>query len=240
CPRWGPRQAPAPPGPGARRWTGAEDERRMERILRGVAPPLALGLGFLAAGSTVVRLTDSMWLHELGHAITAWLSGFVAFPGPWRTSIAESRSPGFAIFVALALAGGGFLAWRAGKRGLAVVLGAVLLVQLVLTLGVRAHAAQALILFGGDGGVLVLGAALFASFGLAERGGHLQVSWLRWGFLALGAFGFADAFALWWRARKDPGVIPFGEIEGVGHSDPTRLVDAHGWSLSQLVGRYVA
>src|SRR5262249_37498313 len=138
-----------------------------------------------------------------------------------------------------ALAGGGILAFRRGRRRLAAAAGAVLLLQIALTVGVKAYSAQGLILFGGDAGALVLGTVLFATF-FAARGSHLQVSWLRWGFLFLGAFAFTDTFTVWWRARRDPTVIPFGEIEGVGHSDPSRLVDEHGWSVPALVGRYVA
>jgi hypothetical protein len=103
---------------------------------------------------------------------------------------------------------------------------------------VKTHAAQGIILFGGDAGALVLGTAMMTSF-FAARGSYLQVSWLRWGFLVLGAFGFADVFNVWWRARHDPETIPFGEIEGVGHSDPSRLVDDHGWSVPALISRYV-
>jgi len=33
--------------------------------------------------------------------------------------------------------------------------------------------------------------------------------------------------------------IPFGEIEGVNLSDPTRLTDEYGWSVIQLVDRYL-
>jgi hypothetical protein len=103
----------------------------------------------------------------------------------------------------------------------------------------RRRHAEALILFFGDGGALVLGAALVATF-WAPVGSHLHTSWLRWGFLGLGAFGFMDPFTTWWRARRDPDAIPFGQIDGVGDSDATRLVDLHGWSIGSLATRFVA
>jgi hypothetical protein len=34
-------------------------------------------------------------------------------------------------------------------------------------------------------------------------------------------------------------VIPFGEIEGVGLSDPSKLTDVFNWSQHQVVDRYV-
>jgi hypothetical protein len=41
------------------------------------------------------------------------------------------------------------------------------------------------------------------------------------------------------RAPPDADTIPYGEMEGVGTSDPTRLIDDFGWTEKQLVGRYV-
>ena len=224
------------------RWTDGETEARHELLLRRIAPPAALLLAWLMVQSdglrAMVRMISSMWLHELGHAITAWLSGFAAFPGPWRTSISEHRSVPLALFVAAALAGGGYLAHRSGRRGLAIAAGAVLALQLVLTVFVRPHRAQTLITFLGDGGAMLFGAALVCTF-WAPVGSYLHRTWLRWGFLVLGALGFMDPFTTWWRARRDVEVIAYGQIDGVGDSDPTKLVDVYGWSQSQLVARFV-
>jgi hypothetical protein len=35
------------------------------------------------------------------------------------------------------------------------------------------------------------------------------------------------------------GDLPFGEIEGVNLSDPSLLTEMYGWSVTQLVDRYV-
>jgi len=230
------------PEAGATRWTGAEDEARLELRLRRFAPPAALLVGWLVVQldglRAAVRILDSMWLHELGHAASAWLSGFAAFPGPWRTSISETRSPLLSLFIAAALAGGAYVAHRAGRRPLVIAAGALLALQLLLTVFVRPHRAQGLILFFGDGGAMILGAALVVTF-WAPVGSYLHRTWLRWGFLVLGAFGFMDPFTTWWRARRDVDAIPYGEIDGVGDSDATRLVDVHGWSQGQLVARFV-
>jgi len=56
----------------------------------------------------------------------------------------------------------------------------------------------------------------------------------------IGAAAFADAFATWWAARTNLDAIPFGENEGTGPSDPSRLVDMYGWSVSSLIHRYVS
>jgi hypothetical protein len=46
-------------------------------------------------------------------------------------------------------------------------------------------------------------------------------------------------FGTWWAARSDFGAVPFGEMEGVGLSDATKLVDDYGWSTDALIHRYV-
>jgi hypothetical protein len=237
-----PYPAAAAPPVEETRWTHAEDEARLELRLRRYAPPAALLLAWLVVQSDglrmLVRFVSSMWLHELGHAITAWLSGFAAFPGPWRTSISDSRSALLAVVIAAGLVAGGFVAHRAGRRGLAIAAGIVLAAQLVLTVLARPQRAQALITFFGDGGAMILGALLVTTF-WAPAGSYLHRTWLRWGFLVLGALGFMDPFTTWWRARRDGDAIAYGEIDGVGDSDPTRLVDAYGWSQSQMVARFV-
>src|SRR5213075_2746347 len=96
--------------------------------------------------------------------------------------------------------------------------------------------AKQLIVFMGDGGCLVIGTLLMLSIytRAAAQG------WLRWGFLAIGAAAFADAFSLWWAARKDVDRIPFGMNEGAGLSDPSVLSEQYGWSTGTIVHRYVA
>ena len=102
---------------------------------------------------------------------------------------------------------------------------------------VRAHWAGKT--FGGDGIGMVLATALMATFFFGKRT-QLYKGWLRWGLLAIGAAAFTDMFATWWKALSDTGAIPFGEIEGVGLSDPAKLVEEWGWNTKDLVRRYVS
>jgi hypothetical protein len=222
-------------------WKDPTADPDIERRIRQLALPLALLLAFLVSHSGlrgISRTFLTMWVHELGHAVAAWLSGFGAFPGPWRTPVSEDRMIVVTLLVAGLLGYGGFRAWKAEAHALLGAAGLVLLVQLVLTFGVRAHAARAFITFGGDGGCLVLGTALMATL-YAPPGSALHRGWLRWGFLVIGAFAFMDAFTTWWDAGHSAEGVVFGEIEGVGDSDPTKLVHEHGWSEARLVRRYM-
>lgn len=222
-------------------WDAGEEQ--LELRLRRFGIPIALGVAWLlvksGAGHFILRTFCSMWVHELGHALAAWFCGYPAFPGPWLTLTAESRSPLLALVLLAALLWGGVRSWRSERVALAAAFATLAVVQLLCTLALPAPRAQQLILFAGDGGALLLGTLLMLTL-YAPEGSALKRDWLRWGFLCIGAASFADVFELWWSARRDPDRIPFGMNEGVGLSDPSRLSEHFGWSADQLVSRYVA
>jgi hypothetical protein len=222
-------------------WEVAEVE--LEGRLRTWAIPVALASAFLVvstgAGQFLVRVFLGMWVHELGHATVAWLSGFPAFPGPWFTPMAQSRSGAFGFVVFAAIAAGAYWAWRAERRRLGAALAVLLALQLFCTLALSEERAKQAVVFMGDGGCLVLGSLLMLTV-YAPEDSALKRGWLRWGFLVIGAGAFADAFAQWWASRKDFDRIPFGMNEGAGLSDPSVLSETYGWSADQIVGRYVA
>jgi hypothetical protein len=210
---------------------------RFERNVRAAAIPgafvVAIAFHAWPTGHFLQRTFLSMMVHELGHAVTAWWSGFSALPTLWKTLIPETRGSIWLVVAAFE-AGLVMYGWRAQRIAIALAGLALTAVQFVATTAPLASA-HAWITFGGDGGAMVLGTLLMASFfvpKLAEHG-------LRWGLLAIGAAAFVDTFATWWTARHDTDVIPFGEIEGVGLSDPSKLTDDYGWSTQVMVGRYV-
>ena len=223
-------------------WEYGKQEAAYERMFRWFALPTALVVAFLVAhmgmGHALMRTFLSMWLHELGHASAAWLCGFPAFPGPWFTPIGQERSYLLALGLAVALAYGGYRAWRGSYRAWAMVALLCMLTQTVCTFALSRRTAEAFVLFLGDGGGMILGCLLMCSFYLPAHH-KFRADWLRWGFLVIGAASFADPFSTWWTARRDQDVIPFGENEGSGPSDPSRLADFHGWSTEQIVHRYV-
>ena len=222
-------------------WDEADDA--LEARLRAYAIPIALLIAFLLVltgpGHFLLRTFLSMWVHELGHAVTAWLCGFPAFPGPWLTPMASERSLFFELLVLGALGYGVVWAQRTDRPALSRAFVGLAALQLSCAALLGEGRARQLIIFMGDGGCLVLGALLMLTV-YAPQGSALHHGWLRWGFLAIGAAAFADAFEQWWAARSDPDRIPFGMNEGAGLSDPSVLSDQFGWSATQLVHRYVA
>jgi hypothetical protein len=107
---------------------------------------------------------------------------------------------------------------------------------LILQLVFLSLPAESLIVFGGDGGAMVLATILMATF-YAPRESALHKSWgLRWGLLVIGALTFMYVYRSWSGPYED---IPFGEVEGVNLSDPSLLTEMYGWSVTQLVDRYL-
>ena len=200
---------------------------------------LLAALAFHVLMPFLQRTFLTMPVHEIGHAAAAWLCGYFAIPTLWKTMVPDERG-----FLAPLLLAGGmawmmFRAWQAEKPAL-VALGAGVLVLLGIgTFGIREKTAQMLITFGGDGLGMVLATGLMASFFFGKET-QLYRGSLRWGFLAIGAAAFVDIFGVWVAARRDFGRIPFGEQEGTGPSDATKLVDDFGWTADQLINRHVA
>jgi len=215
----------------------ARSELQLAKFAVPAALLTALALARTDMGGFFLRTFFGMWLHELGHAVAAWVCGFPAVPGPWFTSVGGERSFVFALTITGGLAWAIWRTWTDHRRVLSSLAMAVLVLQLGLTLVLSPAKAETLISFCGDAGSLVFGSALMATF-FVPPGHKLHRDWLRWGFLVIGAASFADTFPDWWTARHEPSIIAFGEIEGRGDTDPTSLLQA-GWTVDQMVARYV-
>jgi hypothetical protein len=206
----------------------------MELKCRILALPLALLVARSIAGTPLrmAAATFAMVLHESGHAITAWLTGRWAVPLLWVTPHGLERSWWTVLSLTAGIVFGGFQAWRAQRWGWVVVAGAALILQGIAL----SFPAEALIVFFGDGGAMVLATILMGTF-YAPRESALYKSWgLRWGLLVIGALSFMHVFLLWTGPFED---LPFGEIGGVNLSDPSLLTEMYGWSVTQLIHRYV-
>ena len=211
-----------------------ESAARSERIARAIALPLALLFAWLAVKGSpgLVRLLG-MWVHESGHAVAAWLCGYLAWPGPWFTPVGMERSPSFTVLLVGVLAYGGYSAWQLQRWFWVAASACALLLVVFCTLVLGSRTAQQLIVFGGDGGCLVLGTILMLTV-YAREEHPIRRDHLRWGLLIIGALAFTDVYAVW--SGPIDG-LPFGENEN-GLSDPSVLTEMYGWNLLILVSRY--
>lgn len=205
---------------------------------RAWAVPIALAvaglLAFTGPGSFLLRILFGMWLHEAGHAIASWCCGVFAVPLPWLTLGGGARSPVFIVLLFGGLAALGHR-WRR-LRPLAAALGGLLLLGILVPF----RHATTFIVFSGDGGALVLGTLLMLGAVLLPDDARLSRGALRWGYLAIGAGAFMDAFSTWVKSWRDWAELPFGRSESSGLSDASRLVDVSGWSEQGLVRSYLA
>src|SRR5215207_3607778 len=144
---------------------------RRELYVRALALPGAL-IGARLATAVMpgpVRML-SMWVHESGHAASAWLTGFAAFPGPWFTPIDLERSLMVTLAVAGALAAGAYRAWQSERWFWVVAASVVMVMTLMGTFALHPLYARQLIVFGGDGGCFGLGSLLMLT--MYARAGH--------------------------------------------------------------------
>jgi hypothetical protein len=209
---------------------------RSELKCRALAVPVALIAGRWVAGAGMLSLLGgifAMVVHESGHAITSWLTGRWAIPSFWVTYHGENRQWWIVLAVTAAIGFGGYLAWKAQRWGWVCAAGAVLLLEFIIQ-GQSSLTQGALIVFGGDGGALVLGTVLIAAF-YAPHTSKFYKNWgMRWALLGIGALAFMHVYRNWSTQN-----IPFGEIEGVNLSDPTLLTEYYGWSYQDMVARYM-
>jgi hypothetical protein len=231
---------PPPPSPG---WTAHDNDARLGWKIQALAPPLVLVVAWFATSSgglsaMMSRIFLGMWIHELGHALTAWFTGFFAFPGPWKTIVGDERSWSVRFVLGALLVSLIVLGVHFSRRWWIGVGGTLLAVFVVGAFVVSTETAQMGISFGGDAGNLVLGPALML-VGQLPADHPIKRRWLHWGFLVIGAFAFCDVAHQWARANDDLAEIPFGRIDGVGLSDASVLVERYGWSELTLVDRYV-
>jgi hypothetical protein len=208
---------------------------RHELRVRAVALPSSLLTAWLAVKTApgIVRMF-SMWVHESGHAVAAWLCGYAAWPGPWFTPVGSHRSIVMTALLAGLLVFGGFRAWRRGRWFWVVAATLVLVLALFCSVYFNTAQAQQMITFGGDGGCFVLGTVMMLT--MYARSDHpIRREHLRWALLLFGALAFMDAYFVWSGSFDR---LPFGQSEN-GLSDPSVLAEEFGWSVLLLVHRYL-
>ena len=186
-------------------------------------------------GRFVLRTFFGMWLHELGHASAAWLTGRWALPLPWVTFSFDRN-----FVVSLLMFGGAAALIRFGKQRDSVTtmaLGGVLAFATLLGHLAPTSFQEPFFTFGGEAGAMVFGALLSCGF-LVRSPLRLFQGGLRWGWLVIGSASWADATRVWWDSKTDFAVIPFGVEDGMP-SDASRLVDEFGWDALAMVRRFL-
>jgi hypothetical protein len=219
-----------------------EDGSREWKVRAGAIPIAVVAALFFHScetGHFVQRSALTMPLHELGHAITAWWCGYAAIPSLWKTAIPETRGMVLPLIIAALEAAMIWRGWTTDRMWLAGVGFGLAVLQFACMTMISDETASLVITFGGDAGAMILGTGLMLLFFVGGPDSKWRTGGLRIGFLCIGAAALVDTLATWWTARTDHDAIPYGEIEGVSLSDPSKLDELHGWTATQIVDRYV-
>jgi hypothetical protein len=210
--------------------------------VNAIALPAALALGVLAqlmGFEIFVFATTSMWAHELGHAVIAWLGGFVAIPLPFVTLHAsEDRTLLGATLLTLSIAVGAFFAFRHRAWVLLTLLGTLASLQWLLTLALNPAQATKWVIFAGLGGELVIPTLWIVAF--YQR---LPGRWDFWRYPVLAASGvtFVRGLFLWTRVASGARAMPHGSMVGSdSEGDVERLVRFYHFTERGLAQAYLA
>ena len=213
------------------------------QLVNALAPPLVAGLAVLVRLSPFGFLLEGfhVWVHELGHASVAWMTGRKALPLPigW-TNVEQDRSLAvyaglLALLLTLAVYG-----WRE-RKAMPVLLGAVLAcAQMYMTWFLAEDRGHMWMIFAGVGGEFYVAAAMIGLFFFQFPDGF------RWGacryfFLFIGAASFSETFAFWRDVKRGIEGIPYGSMiggEDDGGGDMNILRDDYGWTQHQIFNSY--
>lgn len=214
-----------------------QQNARRELLLRAIALPAALLIGWLInLAMPMLAAFLEMWLHEFGHAITAWFCGYAAFPTAWITLIPDERGRWISIVLGAAAATGTYFAFRL-QRWFWLAIGTMVLILFIAgNLQPEAHA-RLLFTFWGEGGAYVLSTVLMLTF-YARSNSPLTRNQVRWGLLFLGAMAFWNVYTRWSGGFEN--IAQFLEdTDGRGiPSDMRTLTLVYGWPIHVLIHNY--
>jgi len=243
-----PTPVPLPDPPDA---TGPDDPHPLaaerfpfdDPLIQLYALPAAFGLALLAtfAGSPtptwIFADLPSMVLHELGHAVTAWIAGRFAVPIPFLTVVRDGRSA-TATVVVLGLACGAVFAGYRSRRPALIAFGALLALLHMGAFALSEPQVREWFLFGGCAGHILFSTLLVVAFYVPLP------DWLRWDFWRFGALLFGAtallyAAKIWFPAVRDASLVPMGSAVGdKKDGDMSILVARFGWTAERLASVY--
>jgi hypothetical protein len=200
----------------------------------------AIALALNQTSARVLLYPFQIVVHELGHAMSAWLSGRIAVPLPMGITFWGPPNLFVSLLVTGLLVAYGVVAWRERRHFAVATAIALLTLQVCLSWLVTDSVSEMWITFGGIGGELLISTFLVVAFYYRAPD---RLRWDFWRFVLLlpAACAFTLQALLWERAATNTAHIPMGSALSAtrdGSGDLEKLVQVYGWSIEQIVHAY--
>jgi hypothetical protein len=206
-------------------------------------PPLLLVLTWVITVSPLGFLLKGfhVWMHEFGHAVPSWLSGWRATPLPFGWTPVEQEHSNFVYFGLLLLFA---ILFAAGlkERKVWPMLAAVALagLQFFMTWRLPEVRKEFWMVWGGVGGEFALSTLFMMAFWV-QLPDKFKWGACRYVFFFIGASAFLNIWLLWRDVYRGIEEIPFGTMingEEDGGGDMNRLMDDYGWKKFDIRRNY--
>ena len=212
-------------------------------IVNAIAPPLVAGLAVLFVMSPLGFLLEGFhtWVHEVGHASVAWLSGRRALPLPFGwTNVEQERSALVYVGLPVLLGTMAVAGWMERKIWPVVLAAILLAAQTYMTWFLPEDRGHMWMIFGGVGGEFYISAAMVGLF-YFEFPEKFKWGGCRYVFLFIGSGVFFQSFAFWRAVKRGLEGIPYGSMingEDDGGGDMNILKDDYHWTQHQIIYSY--
>lgn len=196
----------------------------------------------------VGQFSSTIPLHELGHAVMAWMGGVLAIPLGFfvptagLTVHAENRNILVSLLFIGSLSWVAYRAWLEKLLFLSTLAAIIISTSLYFTFIASLNDLRIWITFSGCAGEFILGTILILAF-YNPLFSFLRWDFFRYPFLLMGTYAYFNAFTMWSRISKKLQPLPYGTaISANGaqdtNGDMNRLI-AGGWTEADIVSNYL-
>lgn len=200
-------------------------------------PPLLLAAAWAINHSPLKFLLTGfhVWMHELGHASGAWMTGRRATPLPFGWTPVDDEFSWFVYFGMLFLFSVLFVAgWRERKVWPMIAAVGLAVVQFIMTFRMNEHQQEFWWGgFGGVGGEFYL-STLFMAFFWVQMPEKFRWGLCRYVVFFLSASAFLNIYFFWHDVNRGLADIPWGSMiggEDDANGDMQRLKQDYGWTF---------
>jgi hypothetical protein len=211
--------------------------------IKAIALPLVAVVAVLFEMSPFGFLLEGfhVWIHEVGHASVAWLSGRPALPLPFGwTNVESVKSTVLYLAILISLVALAVSGWRERKAWPMALAVALISAQTFMTWHLPEDREHLWMIFGGVGGEFYLSAAMISLF-YFEFPDRFRWGSCRYVVVFIGAASFFESYSFWKKVKSGVEGIPYGSMingEDDGGGDMNILADQYHWTQHHIIFTY--